>query len=257
MVKIKKQKIYVAFIDFHKCFDTINRQILWNILRNNGVKGKLYRAFHSMYKTVKACIKCNNERSDYVVSSVGLKQGCLASTILFSFYIDELQHILDQSDIRGIQLHPFDTQLLSLMFADDIALLSDTITGLQTQLNILSNFCDTYKLTVNECKTKIVVFKNGGALARNEHWSYKDKTLDIVNTFNYVGLTFTRQLSMNIMVQELCNKFKYRSISGQESIGNRPVYDTSEEKYLGPDIGRYSADVCLHIEKLPIDVRSA
>jgi hypothetical protein len=34
------------------------------------------------------------------------------------------------------------------MFADDIALLSATVSGLQKQLETLSTFCDTYK--VNE-----------------------------------------------------------------------------------------------------------
>jgi hypothetical protein len=50
-----------------------------------------------------------------------------ATEIKTRLSIDELQHILDNSGIRGIQLHPSETQLLSLMFADDIALLSDTV----------------------------------------------------------------------------------------------------------------------------------
>ena len=43
--------------------------------------------------------------------------------------------------------------------------------------------------------------------------------------------------------------FKYRPISGRESSGNRPVYVASEEKFFGPDMGRYPADDCLHIGK--------
>ena len=36
-----------------------------------------------------------------------------------------------------------------LMFADDIAYNSDTISGLQRQLNIVNTYCQTYNLTVN------------------------------------------------------------------------------------------------------------
>ena len=35
------RKLCVAFIDFEKAFDSINRIFLWLILLKNGIKGKL------------------------------------------------------------------------------------------------------------------------------------------------------------------------------------------------------------------------
>ena len=136
----KRGKRYVAFVDFHKCFDTIDRPLLWQTLRNAGIKGKLFHALKSMYTSVKQCIRCNNKRSDYMNCTIGLKQGCLASPILFSFFIDELESVMNNSDLSGIQLHPDITQIILLMFADDLALVSDTVVGLQRQLNILYDF---------------------------------------------------------------------------------------------------------------------
>ena len=37
------RKLYVAFIDFRKTFDSVVRTKLWNILRNGGVKRKIFR----------------------------------------------------------------------------------------------------------------------------------------------------------------------------------------------------------------------
>ena len=51
-----------------------------------------------------------------------------------------------------------------LMFADDIALLSDTIAGLQRQLNILYAYCLTSTFYVNTAKTKVLIFKRVGQL---------------------------------------------------------------------------------------------
>ena len=118
--------------------------------------------------------------------TIGLKQGCLASRILFSFFIDELESVMNNSDLSGIQLHPDITQILLLMFADDLALLSDTVVGLQRQLNIIYEFCDKNKLKVNEAKTKVVVYINGIVLSRHEAWTYNNVNLDVVNIF-YVG----------------------------------------------------------------------
>ena len=71
-------------------FDTINKPILWQILRHGGIKGILFQALNFMYNSVKSCIRCHAGISDYIDSNTGLKQGCLASHILFSFYINEL-----------------------------------------------------------------------------------------------------------------------------------------------------------------------
>ena len=177
----KRGKIYVAFVDFQKCFDTIDRSLLWQTLRNVGIKGKLFQALQSMYISVKACVRCKSTRSEYMNCTIGLKQGCLASPILFSFFINELDTVMNNSGVTGIQLHPDITQIILLMFADDLALISDTVVGLQRQLNILYNFCDTNKLKVNETKTKVVVFKNGGVLSRHESWTYNNIKLDVVN----------------------------------------------------------------------------
>ena len=66
----------------------------------------------------------------------------------------------------------------------------------------------SYLFKVNESKTKVVVFKNGGVLARHKSWTYRNAKLEIVKKFCYLGLLFTRQLSENAKVHELCVKGK-------------------------------------------------
>ena len=49
------RKLYVAFIDFEKAFDSINKtKLLWPILLKNGINRKLYRCIKSMYNSVKS-----------------------------------------------------------------------------------------------------------------------------------------------------------------------------------------------------------
>ena len=56
-------------------------------------------------------------------------------------------------------------ELFILLFADDVALLSTTPTGLQKQLDCLKTCCQEMKMEVNKDKTKIMVFRKGGFLA--------------------------------------------------------------------------------------------
>jgi hypothetical protein len=77
-----------------------------------------------------------------------------------------------------------------MLFADDVALISDSVIGLQTQLNILYNTAKRLDLVVNLDKSNFVVFRNGGYLAESEIWYYGLDTLKVVNAYKYLGFFF-------------------------------------------------------------------
>ena len=52
-------------------------------------------------------------------------------------------------------------KLYLLLYADDIVIFSNTSEGLQKGLDILSDYCQKWKLTVNIDKTKVMVFEKG------------------------------------------------------------------------------------------------
>ena len=89
-------------------------------------------------------------------SNFGLLQGETTSHILFSLFVNDLEHSLS-SDKMGtrIQDHIFRT----LIFADDTVIFSESREGLQEGLNNLYKYCIKWGLTVNVSKTKVVVFK--------------------------------------------------------------------------------------------------
>jgi len=73
------------------------------------------------------------------------------------------------------------------MFADDVALIADTVCGLQRQLNTLQTFCKDNFLNVN---TKIVIFRNGGRPSSKRKWFNVGNELLAEQSFTYVGTTF-------------------------------------------------------------------
>ena len=78
----------------------------------------------------------------------GTKQGCVGSTIIFSIFINDLISHLQQRCRNGI----FITQdeVHAIIFADDIASVTD--------------------MQLNNAKSKVVVFRNGGHLRSYERW---------------------------------------------------------------------------------------
>ena len=80
---LKHTKLYVAFIDFKKAYDTVNRDILWMVLYRSGVRGKMLRMIRGIYATVQACVMSKSGLSDLFECFQGLKQGCILSPIFF------------------------------------------------------------------------------------------------------------------------------------------------------------------------------
>ena len=184
----KNQRLYCAFIDLKRAFDSINRDAMWLKLYNSGIRGKTLRIIRSMYESVKACIKHRNSYSDFFNISIGLRQGEKLSPIMFSLFLEDVEQHLQNEQTDGVTLLNLCVTLL--LFADDMAIIGSSPEDLQTNLDSLESYCDRWGLEVNTEKSKIVVFRRGGKIKQGEKWSYKNKTLEIVNAFNYLGVVF-------------------------------------------------------------------
>ena len=90
-----------------------------------------------MYANVKARIRCGADLTEYIACTRGVKQGDVCSPVLFSLFINELALEIIGSGKHGVTLSPDFIELFILLFADDIILSSETVAGLQNQLNNL------------------------------------------------------------------------------------------------------------------------
>jgi hypothetical protein len=202
------RKLYVAFIDFQKAFDSINRHLLWPILNKNGIKGKLLRCIKSMYNHVKVRVRSGTQLTPYVNCSAGVKQGDNCSPVLFSLFINELAIEIIKNGKHGVTFFMDNFELFTLLLADDIILVSETVIGLQTQLNSLYRASTALGLTVNMEKSNIIVFRKGGYLASRERWLYNGIIMPVSNIYKYLGVHFTTRLSFTATCKELGSKAK-------------------------------------------------
>ena len=79
-------------------------------------------------------------------------------------------------------------KLFLLLYADDIVIFANTSEELQVSLNLLAEYCERWKLTINTSKTnlKVMVFRKGGILQRNLVFNYNGTPLEIVTSFKYL-----------------------------------------------------------------------
>lgn len=186
-----KSKLYCAFIDYEKAFDTIIHDAMWTKLINTGVSSKIVSIVRSIYSKITAAIKLNDDISSCFDICLGLKQGEPLSPLLFVLFINDIRHHLQgegaDGTINGISIAQL--SLFILLFADDMFLFSENPDELQVLLNRLYQYSTDWGLKVNTLKTKICIFqKRRQAAARA--WIYNNEELEIVDSFCYLGLKF-------------------------------------------------------------------
>ena len=74
-----------------------------------------------------------------------------------------------------------------LLYADDLVLLSTSPSGLQKCLDKLYEFCTSWRLEVNVTKSKVLIFNSNGK-SFIDYFKYKDKTIETVSSFCYLGV---------------------------------------------------------------------
>ena len=207
----KKKKMYCAFIDFQRAFDTVWRAGLWKKLIDSNIKGKCFNVIYSMYQGIKSCVSVNGELSTFFQCSTGVRQGENISPFLFSIYLNDLEDHLRFDHINGIKLvlHTDEVflflKIFVLLYADDTALLAESREDLQTALDSFEQYCRMWKLTVNIEKTKIIVFGRG-KIKTDLAFHLNNQNIEIVKHFKYLGVIFSRGGSFQASIKHNCEQ---------------------------------------------------
>ena len=183
-----KLSTFCAFIDFKKAYDCISRDILWNRLFKIGVSGKLFAAVKSLYFSVSACVRVNNQTTDWFSVNRGVRQGCCLSHLLFNLFINDLA-LKIKSLGKGVDID--NERLCLLLYADDIVLIADNAEDLQALINTLYEWCYINCMSVNPKKSNVVHFRPYSEQRCDFKFKCGANEIATVDRYSYLGITLT------------------------------------------------------------------
>ena len=216
----KKEKLstYVAFVDFEKAFDRVNRNLLFYKLKTMGIGGKVLSMIQTIYSDCKSCINVNGYLTEEFSSKFGVRQGDSLSPTLFGLYINDLAKDLKNTGL-GVKLSD-ELTIASLLYADDLAIMAESEENLQCMLNVLENWCKRWRMRVNVNKTKIIHFRTTTQQQSTYNFHLNGNTIEYVDKYKYLGIIVDEHLDFNTTASvlagsagralgSLCTKFHH------------------------------------------------
>ena len=199
-----QSSLYINFVDFEKAFDSIDRTVLWKLLRHYGLPTKLVTLIKNMYEGFTGHVIFNGQVSEGFQIGTGVRQGCLLSPLLFLIAIDWTMKRSTEHHRTGIQWNLF-SQLEDLDFADDLALLSETHKHMQQKTERLQEKSSQLGLKINVGKTKVTKVNSRSS----EPISLESGTVEEVQDFIYLGSNISTNGGADKDVELRINKARH------------------------------------------------
>ena len=186
-----------------KVYDSIWREALFKKLLGYGVRTNFVSLLKNMYeKTKLSVLRLPKGITEFFPSNVGLKQECNMSPILFNLFINDINETFDECFCHPVTLG--NIKLSNLFYTDDLILISETRTSLQSCLDNLQAYRQKWKLTVNNKNTKVMVVEKRRSSAQMHSFNFKKEPLEICKLYPYLGIITTNNGNFKVNIQELC-----------------------------------------------------
>ena len=185
-------KDLALFVDFSKAFDSVDRDKMFEILGLYGIPTKIINAIKVLYTdTISSILTSDGETEPFSILS-GILQGDTLAPFLFIIVVDYvLRMSVDKIHTKGYELKPRQSSrhpavhLTDADFADDIALISQSLANAQSLLRSLEEASNCVGLYLNETKTE---YMNKCSLHTNDGIKTLQETLlKLVEDYKYLG----------------------------------------------------------------------
>ena len=198
--------VFIAFVDLSKAFDSVDRELLWSVLKRCGCPPRFIRIIRGLHDGMRLRVRYGGDVSEPFAVTRGVKQGCVLAPVLFNMYVQcitrLLSAILDRGSLISLNYRTdrslFDlpklksksliskTNILELQYADDCALVANSAGVLQRVLDEVSTLYTRLGLQINVQKTEFMHYISG-AQNTSPIFTINGLNLKKVECFRYLG----------------------------------------------------------------------
>ena len=226
--------VYTCSLDAEKCFDRIWHSglfyKLWGVLPTPN-----WVFLYNWYNNFHAKVRWQGTLSQSFNITRGQKQGSLLSPVFFNYFINDMLLELKNDD-NGVCID--NLKFTSFAFADDVTLLSCTVSGLQHLIDICYNYAQRWRFSFGVKKSKCMVIGKGLFKSNfQHHWKLGDVALETVSSLSILGVSYSSDIKYDTHVNDRVNACRRSMYSLQEIGMSYPGLDTNVKVHLWKTMG--------------------
>ena len=145
--------VNLGLVDIRKAFDKTPPYGILKMLKIKGINRNIVKTLEFWLTNFSTSVRWGDCYSNQVPMSSGVRQGGVLSPLLFACYVDCLLVNLENS---GLGCFVLKSCLNSFMYADDLILLSISVSDLQKMINLCNRTLEGLDLEINPMKSHCV-----------------------------------------------------------------------------------------------------
>lgn len=183
-----KRTCFGISLDGEAAFPNVDRDILTRELHTIGEKGDYLNYSRNVYQNTECRIKLEGKVSRKFKEHKGTRQGHVRADTHYKTYINPCLDSVNKADL-GFHIGPICVG--ATCDADDTYVSSDSPTGLQSLLDIVSHYAKRYRVIFNTSKTKAIV--TGSKLDMSfykdtQPWKLNGERVQVADDNEHLGL---------------------------------------------------------------------
>jgi hypothetical protein len=190
--------VHQLFIDFKKAYDSIKREVIYNILLEFGILKNLLRVKETYSK-----LRIVEHLSDKFPIQNGLKQGDVLWPLLFNFTLEYAIRIGQEKEI-GLELNG--THQI-LIYAEGVNLLGDSINVIKGNSETLLEASMDIGLEINAEKIKYIIMPRNPNSGQNKNLRRANELFEKVAKFKYLETALTNQNDIHYEIKSRLNSW--------------------------------------------------